>query len=260
MSDMTQPVQERVAGQERVALVTGAARGIGAAIARRLAADGVTVALADLRVAAIEQLADDIRQSGGRATAFAVDLADAAQIAALAEAVGAAYGRLDVLINNAGIIQPKGFAESTVEEWDRLMAVNLRAVFLLCRAALPELRRRRGAIVNIASTAGLRAQTENGPYCVAKAGVIMLTKALAQELLADGVRVNCVCPGAVDTPLIKEYVQARGTPESLAALAGTGMLLPPEDVASAVAFLAGDGARSITGQITIVDRGALVAG
>jgi NAD(P)-dependent dehydrogenase (short-subunit alcohol dehydrogenase family) len=260
MSDMTEAEATHAAVHDRVALVTGAARGIGAAIARRLAADGVTVALADLRVAAIEQLADDIRRSGGRAMAFGVDLADADQIVALEDAVRAAYGRLDVLINNAGIIQPKGFADSTVEEWDHLMAVNLRAVFLLCRAALPELCRRRGVIVNIASTAGLRAQTENGPYCVAKAGVIMLTKALAQELLAGGVRVNCVCPGAVDTPLIREYVQARGTSDSLETLAGSGMLLLPEDVASAVAFLAGDGARSITGQITIVDRGALVAG
>jgi NAD(P)-dependent dehydrogenase (short-subunit alcohol dehydrogenase family) len=248
-----------VAEQERVALVTGAARGIGAAIARRLAADGVTVALADFRLAAIEQLTDEIRQAGGRAQAFGVDLADAEQITALEAAVRAAFGRLDVLVNNAGIIQPKGFADSTVEEWDHLMAVNLRAVFLLCRASLPELRRRRGVIVNIASTAGLRAQTENGPYCVTKAGVIMLSQALAQELLADGIRVNCVCPGAVDTPLMKEYVQARGAPESLAMLAGSGMLLPPEDVASAVAFLAGDGARSITGQVTVVDRGSLVA-
>ncbi|MDB5074501.1 MAG: short-chain dehydrogenase [Chloroflexi bacterium] len=260
MSTTTQILPTATALPEKVALITGAARGIGAAIAVRLARDGITVALADIRLAAVEQLAEEIRQSGGRAVAFGVDLAGADDIAALEVSVRATLGQIDILVNNAGIIQPKGFADSTVEEWDRLMAVNLRAVFLLCRAALPELRRRHGAIINIASTAGIRAQADNGPYCVAKSGVIMLTQALAQELLADGVRVNCVCPGAVDTPLMKEYVHARGMPESLDELAGTGMLLPPEDVASVVAFLAGDGSRSVTGHITVVDRGALIAG
>ncbi|MGH2346704.1 MAG: SDR family NAD(P)-dependent oxidoreductase [Chloroflexota bacterium] len=249
-----------MAPDPRVALITGAARGMGAAIARRLAADGLAVVLADRRRDAIEALAAELIRTGARAAALEVDLADAAQIERLEAAARARFGQLDVLVNNAGVILPKGFIEATVEEWDRMMAVNLRAVFLLSRAALPELRRRRGTIVNIASTAGLRAQMENGPYCVAKSGVIMLTQALAQEVHADGVRVNCVCPGAVDTPLLTEYAQARGRPESIGRLADAGTLVPPEDVAAAVSFLIGEGARSITGQVTVVDRGALVAG
>jgi NAD(P)-dependent dehydrogenase (short-subunit alcohol dehydrogenase family) len=244
----------------RVALITGAARGMGAAIARRLAADGLAVVLADRRREAIDALAGELAAMGSRAVALEVDLADAEQIARLEAAARSRFGRLDVLVNNAGVILPKGFVEATVEEWDRMMAVNLRAVFLLSRAALPELRRRRGTIVNIASTAGLRAQMENGPYCVAKSGVIMLTQALAQEVHADGVRVNCICPGAVDTPLLTEYAQARGRPESIGTLAEAGTLVPPQDIAAAVSFLVSEGARSITGQITVVDRGALVVG
>ncbi len=244
----------------RVALITGAARGMGAAIARRLAADGFAVVLADRRLQAIDALAAEIVTGGGHAAALEVDLADADQIERLEASARSRFGRLDVLVNNAGVILPKGFVEATVEEWDRMMAVNLRAVFLLSRAALPELRRRRGVIVNMASTAGLRAQMENGPYCVAKSGVIMLTQALAQEVHAAGVRVNCVCPGAVDTPLLVEYAQARGVPESIADLADSGMLVSAEDIAAAVSFLVGDGARSITGQVLVVDRGALVAG
>ncbi|HEY8284708.1 MAG TPA: SDR family oxidoreductase [Chloroflexota bacterium] len=251
---------DNIAADPLVAMVTGAARGMGAAIARRLAADGLAVVLADRRREAIDALAVDIARAGGRAAALEVDLADAGQIERLEAAARATFGRLDVLVNNAGVILPKGFMEASVEEWDRMMAVNLRAVYLLCRAALPELRRRRGTIVNIASTAGLRAQMENGPYCVAKSGVIMLTQALAQEVRAAGVRVNCVCPGAVDTPLLTEYARARGTPESIDALAASGMLVPPEDAAATVSFLVSQGARSITGQVLVVDRGGLVAG
>jgi len=249
-----------IAPDMRVALVTGAARGMGAAIARGLAADGMAVVLADRRREAIDALAVDLVRAGGRAAALEVDLADADQIERLEAAARAKFGHLDVLVNNAGVILPKGFIEASVEEWDRMMAVNLRAVFLLCRAALPELRRRRGTIVNIASTAGLRAQMENGPYCVAKSGVIMLTQTLAQEVRADGVRVNCVCPGAVDTPLLTEYARARGRPESIDGLAASGLLTPAEDVAAAVSFLVDEGAQSITGQILVVDRGGLVAG
>lgn len=243
---------------ERVVLITGAARGIGAACARRFAAAGPAVILADRRLDEAEHLAQELRAAGARAMALAVDLAQPAAVVDLARRAQAAFGRVDVLVNNAGIILPRGFAEATTEQWDGLMAVNLRAVFLLSRELLAELRLRSGCIVNVASTAGLRAQPANGPYCTAKSGVIMLTQAMAQEMLAAGVRVNCVCPGAIDTPLMREYVQARGTEEALDGLRAAGTLLPPEDVANAVFFLAGDQARSITGQPLVVDGGALL--
>ncbi len=241
-----------------VVLITGAARGVGAACARRFAAAGAAVILADLRLPEAAHLAQSLRETGARALALGVDLASAPAIEDLAARALAAFGRLDVLVNNAGVILPKGVAAATAEEWDRMMAVNLRAVFLLSRALLPELRSRRGCIVNVASTAGLRTQFENGPYCTAKSGVIMFTQSLAQEVRKDGVRVNCVCPGAIDTPLLREYAEARGSAGDLETLREGGLLVPPEDVADAIFFLAGLAARSITGHALVVDRGALL--
>jgi NAD(P)-dependent dehydrogenase (short-subunit alcohol dehydrogenase family) len=241
-----------------VALITGAARGVGAACARRFAAAGYAVILADRRLAEAEQVVQELREAGRPATAIDVDLTIPAAIEELARLALAAYGRVDLLVNNAGIILPKGFATSTAEEWDGLFAVNLRAAFLLSRELLPELRRRGGCIVNVASTAGIRAQFDNGPYCTAKSGLIMLSQSLAQETLADGVRVNCVCPGAIDTPLLREYVQARGTENDIDRLRADRMLVPPEDIADAVFFLASSEARSITGHALVVDRGALL--
>jgi NAD(P)-dependent dehydrogenase (short-subunit alcohol dehydrogenase family) len=216
------------------------------------------VILADLRLAEAERLAEALREDGARAAALSVDLASVAAVEDLALRARTAFGHLDVLVNNAGVILPKGVGEATVEEWDRMMAINLRAVFLLSRALLPDLRARGGCIVNVASTAGLRAQFENGPYCTAKSGVIMFTQSLAQEVWRNGVRVNCVCPGAIDTPLMAEYVQARGSLSDLDELRESGLLLPPEDVADAVFFLASRQARSITGHALVVDRGALL--
>jgi len=243
---------------EPVVLITGAARGVGAACARRFAADGAAVILADLRIAEAEQVAQSLRAGGAQAVALSVDLASPEAVADLAVHARAAFGHVDILINNAGMILPKGFVEASVEEWDQLQAVNVRAIFLLCRALLPDLQQQRGCIVNVASTAGLRPQFENGPYCAAKSTVIMLTQSLAQEVLRDGVRVNCVCPGAIDTPLLEEYARARGDECAVVKMRENGMILPPEDVADAIAFLASRQARSITGHALVVDRGALL--
>lgn len=253
------PTMHDALPDDPVALITGAARGIGRACAWRFAAAGAAVILADLRAAAVEQLAGELREAGARARACAVDLASPAAIDGLAAEARAAFGHLDVLVNNAGVILPKGALEASAEEWDRMMAVNLRAVFLLSRAAMPDLRTRRGCIVNVASTAGLRAQHENGPYCTAKSGAIMFTQALAQEVRRDGVRVNCVCPGAIDTPLLEEYARARGSIDNLDRLREQDLMVPPEDVADAVFFLSSRQARSITGHALVVDRGALLA-
>jgi NAD(P)-dependent dehydrogenase (short-subunit alcohol dehydrogenase family) len=243
---------------DAVVLITGAARGLGRACAQRFASAGATVILTDVRAEEVEQLAASLREAGARATALAANLASDDSIDRLAAAASSAFGHLDVLVNNAGVILPKGLLAATAEEWDRMMSVNLRALFLLSRAVLPALRLRRGCIVNVASTAGLRAQHENGPYCTAKSGVIMLTQALAQEVLRDGVRVNCVCPSAIDTPLLAEYAHARGSLGDLDQLREQQLMLAPEEVADAIFFLAGWQARAITGQALVVDRGALL--
>ncbi len=242
----------------RVAVVTGAARGIGRACAILLARSGLAVALLDRRAEALHGLAAELSAAGQTAVAITLDLSDADEIEALPARVHEVLGPVDVLVHCAGVILPHGFAESTPEQLDAMMAVNLRAVFLVSRVLLADLKAQRGTIVTIASTAGLHPQFMNGPYCVAKAGVVMLSRALAQELLPDGVRVNCVCPGGVDTPLIHEYAVARGQPESIQQLRTSGFLSEPEEIAAAVLWLVGEGARAVTGQVLAVDHGALL--
>jgi len=242
-----------------VALITGAARGIGRASAVGLARLGYHVALVDRRMELLDELCGELTAEGRRAVALNTDLAVPAEIDALIDRCHAAAGSVALLVHCAGVILPKSLAAASADEWDALMAVNLRAVFLLSRMALPDLRARRGAIVTIASTAGLHPQQGNGPYCVSKAAVVMLSRALAQELRPDGVRVNCICPGGVDTPLMADYLEAHGDPETLTRRRRSGLLSQPDEIAEAVLWLASSGARAVTGQVLVVDRGALLA-
>jgi meso-butanediol dehydrogenase / (S,S)-butanediol dehydrogenase / diacetyl reductase len=232
----------------RVAFVTGVASGIGHAVAERLRDDGLTVAGFDRRDAAPEGV-----------DAVVGDVTDRAAVdAAIARAVGA-HGRLDVVANVAGIAQFGRVDDLDDDEWQRSLDVNLTGPFLVCRAALPHLRATRGCIVNVASIAGLEGQAYTAAYCASKGGLVMLTRALAVELALDGVRVNCVCPAAVDTPLVSE-VAGRIPPDADPRLLDRlQMLMPglisPAEVAAAVAYLASDDARTITGQALALDGG-----
>lgn len=232
----------------RVAFVTGTASGIGRAVGARLRDAGTTVVGFDLRAEApegVEVVAGDVTDR------------DAVE-AAIARVVGS-HGRLDVVANVAGIPQFGPIDELGDDEWHRSLDVNLTGPFLVCRAALPHLRATRGCIVNVASVAGLEGQAYTAAYCASKGGLVLLTRALAVELAPAGVRVNCVCPAAVDTPLLAE-VAPRIPPDADARLLDRlQMLLPglvaPEEVAEAVAYLASDDARMITGQALALDGG-----
>jgi meso-butanediol dehydrogenase / (S,S)-butanediol dehydrogenase / diacetyl reductase len=234
--------------QSRVAFVTGVASGIGRAVAARLRDDGATVVGFDLR-----------GEGPPGVDVVAGDVTDRAAVeGALAHAVDA-HGRLDVVANVAGIPQFGRIDDLGDDEWQRSLDVNLTGPFLACRAALPHLRATRGCIVNVASIAGLQGQAYTAAYCASKGGLVLLTRALAVELAPDGVRVNCVCPAAVDTPLLGEVagrIPADGDPRLLDRL---NMLLPglvaPADVAAAVAYLAGDAAGMITGAALPLDGG-----
>jgi 2-keto-3-deoxy-L-fuconate dehydrogenase len=226
------------------ALVTGGGSGIGAAVARRLAADGAEVIVADLSP---EVVADELG-----AQAVVLDVRDEEQVAP-------AMGGLDVLVNVAGIGSTTNAPETTLEVWENVFAVNARGTFLCCKHAIPGMAARGGgSIVNIASVAGLVGLRNRAAYCASKGAVISLTRALAVDHVADGIRVNAVAPGTVDSPWVRRLVEDVG--ESLDALRARqplGRLGTPEEIADAVAYLAA--AEFVTGSVMVIDGGLTAA-
>jgi meso-butanediol dehydrogenase/(S,S)-butanediol dehydrogenase/diacetyl reductase len=224
----------------RVALVSGAASGIGAAVSARLAEEGGTVVRSD-----IADVADGVR----------CDVTDPDSCRAAVDDVLSRHGRLDVLVNVAGIGVARRIGEVTLEEWRRVIDVNLTGTFLLSQAALAPLLEHRGAIVNMASVAGLRATPYNAAYCASKGGVIMLTKSMALELASAGVRVNAVCPASVDTPFLRGFRLPEGADMALLSrsVAPMGRLIDAAEVAAAVAYLASPDAANVSGTTLVID-------
>lgn len=241
--------------QGRTALVTGAATGIGRACALRLAQAGAFVWVNHLGQAdAADAVVREIVLAGGHAQAVEADVSDAAAVQRMADAVGA----VDVLVNNAGIIQERPFLETTEADWDRMLAVDLKAVFLVCRAVIPGmLARGGGAIVNIASDLGILGRERYAPYCAAKAGVIGLTKSLAREFAPQQIRANAVAPGPVATAMVSlEHMSAEWVEKELAI--PQHRLGAPEEIADSVLFLASDLSRFYTGQVLGPNGGSVM--
>lgn len=227
------------------ALVTGAGSGIGAAVARRLSTEGAQVILADVSLDAVEALA---RELGPGARALRLDVRDEEQVAP-------AMTDLDVLINVAGIGSTTAAPDTSLEVWENVFAVNARGTFLCCKHAIPGMAARGGgSIVNVASIAALVGLRNRAAYCASKGAVVALTRALAIDHVADGIRVNAVCPGTVDSPWVRRLVEESG--ESLDALRERqpmGRLGTPEEIAEAVAYLAS--APFATGTVFVIDGG-----
>jgi NAD(P)-dependent dehydrogenase (short-subunit alcohol dehydrogenase family) len=231
----------------RIALVTGAAGGIGRAICTRLRAEGATTIGCD-------------RDAADGAADAVLDVTQEAAWAALAADVATRHGRLDVLVNCAGVLSTGTLEETTGEAWHAMLAVNLTGAFLGCRALVPLLRQGRGAnVVNVASIVGLRGNAAMVGYSASKGGVVAMTCAMALDNAALGLRVNAVCPGSIETPMVQAFLAASADPVAARAVSAgkqpMGRLGTPEEVAAAVAFLASDDAAFITGVALPVDGG-----
>jgi NAD(P)-dependent dehydrogenase (short-subunit alcohol dehydrogenase family) len=238
----------------RIVIVTGSASGIGQATAMRFGEDGATVVCVDLNAEGAAATADKI---GHGATSLALDVGDAVAAEAVVNDVVATHGKLDVLANVAGILQFGHAADLGIDEWNRVLAVNLTGMFNLIRPALPHLLASKGNVVNVASTAGLNGQPYGAAYSASKGGVILMTKSLAVEFAKKGVRFNAVCPGGVDTPLVANMTMPDDVEGFLVARMELvrGHFAPPSDIASVLCFLASDDARNVTGAAVPVDYG-----
>jgi NAD(P)-dependent dehydrogenase (short-subunit alcohol dehydrogenase family) len=251
---------ERFTG--RVALVTGAGAGIGAAVARGFAAEGAVVALADRDGDAAEAVAAELRSGGARTTALAVDVRRADETRRAVEDCVAELGGLDVLVNAAGVVRYAELPDLDEADWDLQLDTNLKGVFLLSRAAIPVMRERGGgAIVNFSSVQAVASQPLVAAYAASKAGVVALTKTMAIDHGRDGIRVNCVLPGSVRTPMLRQGGELfapddpEGELERWGAQHPIGRLIEPEEVARVVLFLASDDASAVTGAPVLTDGG-----
>lgn len=246
--------------KDKVALVTGGTSGIGRATAMLFAQEGAKVAIVGRDPARGQQVVDEIRASGGQAVFFRCDVRFADECRGAIEGTLQRFGRLHVLFNNAGVYFANTAIACTEEEWDDTVDISLKGTFLMCKYALPHMiERGSGAIVNMASGWGLVGGGEAAAYCAAKGGVVLLTKAMAVDHSAQGIRINCVCPGDVDTPMLIDDAQRRGMAfaDYIAEAANRpmGRVGQPEEVARAVLFLASDEASFITGAALAVDGG-----
>ena len=245
----------------KTVLVTGAAKGIGRAVAMHFARDGARVAMLDRDRDALELAARDVGNSASDAAlAVTADVSKSDQVSSAVDEAIAHFGGLDVLVNNAGIHFARALDEYTDEEWQRVFAVNVNGAFYTTRAALPALRRSRGVIVIVSSMTALVGQDRGAAYVASKGALVSMTRALALELAADGIRVNCVCPAGVDTPLMRSWAETLPDPEAVlrgqAEMHLLGRLATAEDIAATIAFLASPASSFMTGTIVPVEGGA----
>ena len=252
----------------RVAIVTGAGRGIGRATALELARMGADIAVAELDRVSADRTGAEVKGLGRRAVVLATDVTSRASLATMVERTLGELGRIDILVNNAGIYRAASTLDITEEHWDAVLDINAKAVFFATQAVLPTMiAQKRGAIVNLASMAGKIGSKTNLPYNASKAAVVSMTKSLALAHAADGIRVNCVCPGFVETDMWSKVAREQGAllgmsaeefTRQRAASVPLGRMEKPEDVASVIGFLASDRAAYMTGQALNVTGGLVM--
>lgn len=258
----TEPVSCRDALKGRIAVITGGASGIGRATALLFAREGAALCIADLDQTGGRAVAESIREGGGRATYTPCDVTQTDDCQRTIEKTIRELGGLNILVNSAGIIRRASVIETGEAEWDRIMAVNVKSVFLLSKYAIAHMARAGGGvIINIASGWGLVGGPKAAAYCASKGAVVLLTKAMALDHGKDGIRINCICPGDTDTPLLHDEAKQLGQP--VASFFGRAAERPlkrigrPEEIAQAALYLASEASSFVTGTSLVVDGGGL---
>jgi NAD(P)-dependent dehydrogenase (short-subunit alcohol dehydrogenase family) len=244
----------------RVALITGAAGAIGAATARRFAAEGARLVVADRDAPALDALRAELEAAGATVLARTVDVTSEDSVAALVADAEAAHGRIDILFTCAGVLIPGSVTELSIADWQRTLAVNLTGPFLCSKSVVPIMARGGGgSIIHMSSTSGLVGEPGIAAYCASKGGVLMLARQMAVDHARDGIRVNAICPGWIDTPFNDPAIERAGGRDAIAPfldiLVPMGRQGTPDEVADVVAFLASDDSRLMTGAAVVVDAG-----
>ena len=248
----------------KVAIITGAGSGIGRASAIAFAREGAAVVVADKHAAVGKETADAICAEGFMAAGISVDVAIEASVEALIAECVTRFGRIDILFNNAGVVLVKPLEMMSEEEWDRVMAINVKGAFLAIKHAVPHLRKAGGGVIlNTGSIGSFTGQLGTPAYSASKGAIALLTKALALDYGRDNIRVNCICPGITDTPMLREHM-GRGAEGEAAirnrlARVPTGQVLTPEEIARAALYLVCDDSRGITGILHVIDGGLIAA-
>lgn len=242
----------------KAVLITGAASGIGRATALRLASEGASLALTDVDATGLDETVAGCVEAGGTAWSVVADVSDEAAVGSLIAATVDRLGRIDVVCNVAGILAFEDFRRTTLEQWNRILAVNLTGTFLVCRDALPHLLESGGNVVNVASTAALAGHPWTAPYSASKGGVLAMSLTLAVEFGKQGVRCNVVAPGSIETPIQEAFRLPEGADAKLLhRIMALDRMRGPDTVAGAIAFLASEDAAHVNGEVLRVDGGTL---